>query len=156
GHADTDRAWTRRVTDVRNWFIFSASERDRDTDEEWEHYRDSDGKSGGQKEKLAYTILAASLAYQFGLEWGATRSRDFRFAVIDEAFGRGSDASTRYALDLFAKLGLQLLIVTPLQKVHVIEPYVRAIGFVDNPSTKYSRLQTLSIEEFHRQRDARG
>lgn len=156
GHADSDRAWTRRVTDVRNWFIFSASERDRETDEEWEHYRDSDGKSGGQKEKLAYTILAASLAYQFGLEWGATRSRDFRFAVIDEAFGRGSDASTRYALDLFAKLGLQLLIVTPLQKVHVIEPYVRAIGFVDNPSAKYSRLQTLSIEEFHRQRDARG
>ncbi len=156
GHTDTDRAWTRRVTDVRNWFIFSASERDRDTDQEWEHYRDSDGKSGGQKEKLAYTILAASLAYQFGLEWGATRSRDFRFAVIDEAFGRGSDASTRYALDLFAKLGLQLLIVTPLQKVHVIEPYVRAIGFVDNPSTKYSRLQTLSIEEFHRQRAARA
>ncbi len=38
----------------------------------------------------------------------------------------------------------------------MIEPYVRAIGFVDNPSTKYSRLQTLSIEEFHRQRDARG
>ena len=54
-----------------------------------------------------------------------TKSRDFRFAVIDEAFGRGSDVSTRYALELFAKLGLQLLIVTPLQKVHVIEPYVQ-------------------------------
>jgi uncharacterized protein YPO0396 len=154
GHADSDKSWTRRVTDVRNWFTFSASERDRETDEEWEHYRDSDGKSGGQKEKLAYTILAASLAYQFGLEWGASRSRDFRFTVIDEAFGRGSDASTRYALELFAKLGLQLLIVTPLQKVHVIEPYVRAIGFVDNPSGKYSRLQTLTIEEFHDLRDA--
>lgn len=148
GHADSDRTWTRRVTDVRNWFTFSASERDRETDSEWEHYRDSDGKSGGQKEKLAYTILAASLAYQFGLEWGAQRSRDFRFAVIDEAFGRGSDVSTRYALDLFARLGLQLLIVTPLQKVHVIEPYVEAIGFVDNPSGSYSRLQTLTIEEF--------
>jgi uncharacterized protein YPO0396 len=34
----------------------------------------SGGKSGGQKEKLAYTIPAASLAYQFGLEWGAVRS----------------------------------------------------------------------------------
>ncbi len=154
GHTDSDRAWTRRVTDVRNWFTFSASERDRETDEEWEHYRDSDGKSGGQKEKLAYTILAASLAYQFGLEWGAERARDFRFAVIDEAFGRGSDVSTRYALELFAKLGLQLLIVTPLQKVHVIEPYVKAIGFVDNPTGSYSRLQTLTIEEFDRVRSA--
>jgi uncharacterized protein YPO0396 len=153
GHADADKAWTRRVTDVRNWFTFSASERHRDTDSEWEHYRDSDGKSGGQKEKLAYTILAASLAYQFGLEWGVERSRDFRFAVIDEAFGRGSDASTRYALELFDKLGLQLLIVTPLQKVHIIEPYVHSIGFVDNPGGSYSRLHTLTIEEFRERRE---
>jgi uncharacterized protein YPO0396 len=152
-YAEADKAWTRRVTDVRNWFTFSASERVKETGEEWEHYRDSDGKSGGQKEKLAYTILAASLAYQFGLEWGVERARDFRFAVIDEAFGRGSDASTRYALDLFAKLGLQLLIVTPLQKVHVIEPYVRAIGFVDNPTGSCSRLQTLTIEEFRARRE---
>jgi uncharacterized protein YPO0396 len=152
GYADSDKAWTRRVTDVRNWFVFSASERDLETDEEWEHYSDSDGKSGGQKEKLAYTILAASLAYQFGLEWGAEKSRDFRFAVIDEAFGRGSDVSTRYALSLFAKLGLQLLIVTPLQKVHVIEPYVSAIGFVDNPTGTFSRLQTMTIEDYRERR----
>lgn len=153
GYADADRNWTRRVTDVRNWFVFSASERDVESDDEWEHYSDSDGKSGGQKEKLAYTILAASLAYQFGLEWGATQSKDFRFAVIDEAFGRGSEISARYALDLFAKLGLQLLIVTPLQKVHVIEPYVRSIGFVDNPNGTYSRLRTMTIEEYREQRD---
>jgi uncharacterized protein YPO0396 len=153
-HTETDKAWTRRVTDVRNWFTFSADELDRETDAAWEHYTDSDGKSGGQKEKLAYTILAASLAYQFGLEWGVERSKDFRFAVIDEAFGRGSDASTRYALDLFGKLGLQLLIVTPLQKVHVIEPYVHAIGFVDNPTGSYARLQTMTIEEFREQRAA--
>ncbi len=155
GYAESDKNWTRRVTDVRNWFVFSASERDVQTGAEWEHYSDSDGKSGGQKEKLAYTILAASLAYQFGLEWGAERSRDFRFAVIDEAFGRGSDVSTRYALDLFATLGLQLLIVTPLQKVHVIEPYVKAIGFVDNPSGTCSRLQTMTIEEYRTRRDGR-
>mgnify|MGYP003600434998 FL=1 len=153
GYTEADKAWTRRVTDVRNWFVFSASERDLDTHEEWEHYSDSDGKSGGQKEKLAYTILAASLAYQFGLEWGVTRSKDFRFAVIDEAFGRGSDASTSYALELFAKLGLQLLIVTPLQKVHIIEPYVKAIGFVDNPDGTNSRLQTMTIEDYRARRD---
>lgn len=153
GYVDSDKAWTKRVTDVRNWFVFSASERDEETHEEWEHYSDSDGKSGGQKEKLAYTILAASLAYQFGLEWGVTKSRDFRFAVIDEAFGRGSDVSTRYALDLFAKLGLQLLIVTPLQKVRVIEPYVQAIGYVDNPDGTRSRLQTMTIEEYRERRD---
>jgi len=153
GHTEHDKAWTRKVTDVRNWYAFAATELDKETGDPWEHYTDSDGKSGGQKEKLAYTILAASLAYQFGLDWGVERSRDFRFVVIDEAFGRGSDASTRYALDLFGKLGLQLLIVTPLQKVHVIEPYVHAIGFVDNPGGANSRLQTLTIEEYRSQRD---
>src|ERR1022692_3209740 len=60
GQTEADRAWTRRVTDVRNWFIFSASERWREDDTEYENYTDSGGKSGGQKEKLAYTILAAS------------------------------------------------------------------------------------------------
>jgi uncharacterized protein YPO0396 len=152
GMTEADRRWTRFVTDVRNWYTFAASERYREDDAEYEHYTDSGGKSGGQKEKLAYTILAASLAYQFKLEWGAAKSRTFRFAVIDEAFGRGSDESTRFALELFGRLGLQLLIVTPLQKIHVIEPHVSAVGFVDNPQSNNSRLQTLTIEEYHARR----
>ncbi len=154
GQTETDRRWTTLVTDVRNWFLFSASERFREDNVEYERYADSAGKSGGQKEKLAYTILAASLAYQFKLEWGAVKSRTFRFAVIDEAFGRGSDESTRFALELFGTLGLQLLIVTPLQKIHVIEPYVAAVGFVDNPTSMFSRLQTLTIEEYQVRRAA--
>ncbi len=154
GQTEADQKWTRLVTDVRNWFTFAASERWRADRTEYERYVDSAGKSGGQKEKLAYTILAASLAYQFKLEWGAARSRTFRFAVIDEAFGRGSDESTRFALELFGKLGLQLLIVTPLQKIHVIEPYVSAVGFVDNPTSMDSRLRNLTIEEYRAQRDA--
>ena len=154
GQTEADRRWTRFVTDVRNWFLFAASERYREDDTEYEHYADSAGKSGGQKEKLAYTILAASLAYQFKLEWGAAKSRTFQFAVIDEAFGRGSDESTRFALELFERLGLQLLIVTPLQKIHVIEPHVSAVGFVDNPTSSASRLQTLTIEEYRARREA--
>jgi uncharacterized protein YPO0396 len=156
GYTDIDRNWTRRVTDVRQWFVFSASERWREDDGEYEHYRDSAGKSGGQKEKLAYTILAASLAYQFKLDWGAARSKAFRFVVIDEAFSRGSEASTRYALSLFTRLGLQLLIVTPLQKIRVIEPHVAAVGFVDNPDGNYSRLMSLTITEFRHRRERAG
>ena len=71
-HADADARWTAWVTDVRNWSTFSVSELWRETGEEHEHYADSGGKSGGQKEKLAYTILAASLAYQFGIGDGAS------------------------------------------------------------------------------------
>ena len=149
GLSERDRRWTAKVTDVRDWFVFAASERWREDNKEHEHYSDSGGKSGGQKEKLAYTILAASLAYQFGLEWGAARSRSFRFVVIDEAFGRGSDESAQYGLRLFAQLNLQLLIVTPLQKIHVIEPFVSSVGFVHNEEGSASKLRNLSIEEYH-------
>ena len=156
GMTDFDRRWTSKVTDVRNWFAFSASERWREDGSEHEHYTDSGGKSGGQKEKLAYTVLAASLAYQFGLEWGETRSRSFRFVLIDEAFGRGSDESTRYGLELFRRLSLQLLIVTPLQKIHVIEPFVTAVGFVHNDEGSRSMLRNLTIEEYRAERLSRA
>lgn len=152
GLSEQDRRWTAKVSDVRNWFLFAASERWREDNSEYEHYSDSGGKSGGQKEKLAYTILAASLAYQFGLEWGAVRSRSFRFVVIDEAFGRGSDESAHYGLRLFRQLNLQLLIVTPLQKIHIIEPFVSSVGFVHNEGGRASKLRNLSIEEYRAQK----
>ena len=148
GLAETDRRWTTKVTDVRNWFLFSASERWREDGAEHEHYSDSGGKSGGQKEKLAYTVLAASLAYQFGLEEGEVRSRSFRFVVIDEAFGRGTDESARHGLSLFQRFNLQLLIATPLQKIHIIEPFVASVGFVHNEDGRDSRLRCLTIEEY--------
>jgi len=156
GTAELDLRWTRKVTDVRNWFAFSASERWREDDSEHEHYADSGGKSGGQKEKLAYTVLAASLAYQFGLEWGEKRSRSFRFVVIDEAFGRGSDESARYGLELFGRLNLQLLIVTPMQKIHIIEPFVASVGFVHNPEGRQSLLRNLTIKEYRAEKAAKA
>jgi len=152
---EPDRRWKDLVTDVRNWFQFSASEKWREDDREFDHFSDSSGKSGGQKEKLAYTILAASVAYQFGLEWVEDLSRSFRFVVIDEAFGRGSDESAEFGLKLFGKLNLQLMIVTPLQKTHVIEPHVASVAFVENRSGKSSTVLNLSIEEHRRQKAAR-
>jgi uncharacterized protein YPO0396 len=156
GTADLDRQWTARVTDVRNWFVFAASERWREGDVEFEHYSDSGGKSGGQKEKLAYTILAASLTYQFGLERGLARTRSFRFVMLDEAFARGSEVSAQYALSLFSELKLQLLVATPLQKIHVIEPFVRSVGFVQNEDGRCSKLRNLSIEEYRAEKARYG
>lgn len=153
GLIDMDRKWTRKVTDVRNWFAFSASERWKEDGSEREFYSDASGKSGGQKEKLAYTILASALAYQFGLEWGAVQSRSFRFVVIDEAFGKGSDESTRYGLELFKKLHLQLLIVTPLQKIHVIEDYIRSVHYVHNEGGANSVLRNLTLEEYREEKE---
>lgn len=148
-----DLEWTAKVTDVRRWFVFNASERYRADDMEKEFYAGTSGKSGGQKEKLAYTILASALAYQFGLNYREERSKSFRFVVIDEAFGRGDDESTQFGLDLFKKLNLQLLIVTPLQKIHVIENYIHSVHYVSNPEGNESQIRNLSIEEYREEKN---
>ena len=53
------------------------------------------------------------------------RSRSFRFVVIDEAFGRGSDESAQYGLKLFRQLNLQLLIVTLCRRFILLSPLSR-------------------------------
>lgn len=150
-----DISWTNLVTDVRNWVSFSAIELTKDADEQKNYYSDSSGKSGGEKEKLAYTILASALAYQFGLEWSKVKSRSFRFVVIDEAFSRGSNDSTRYALELFKKLDLQLLNVTPLLKVNVIENYVDTVHFVYHEEGLSSIVRDISIKEYQEEKKER-
>jgi len=152
-YSDADKRWTEKVTDVRNWFTFAVSERWREDSSEKEYYPDSGGKSGGQKEKLAYTILASALVYQFGLAEDGSLSRSFRFVVIDEAFGRGSDDSTRYGLELFKKLGMQLLVVTPLQKIHVIENYVENVHFIHNEDGQNSMIRNLTIQEYQKEKE---
>lgn len=148
GYSEVDKKWRKLVTDVRNWFDFSAMERYVSDGSEKEYYPHSGGKSGGQKEKLAYTVLASSLAFQFGLEYNNSANRSFRFVMIDEAFGRGSDESSRYALRLFEKLQLQLLVITPKQKINIIEPFVNSVHFVHNQDGMNSTLLSMSIEDF--------
>lgn len=140
--------YKKKVTDVRNWFNFAANERNREDDKVENFYKDSDGKSGGQKEKLAYTILATSLAFQYGSKVSALNSlRSFRFVVLDEAFSSGSNESAEFALCLFNRLNLQLLCITPRQKIDIIEKYVKSVGYVTNINNR-SNITNLTIEEY--------
>lgn len=63
---DNDPNWMQRVIDVRRWRTFAA-EQINSGGQQVDYYSDSSGKSGGQKAKLAYTILASAIAYQYGL-----------------------------------------------------------------------------------------
>ena len=76
--------------------------------------------------------------------------------VIDEAFSKSDDKNSQYALELFKRLGLQLMVVTPSDKIHVIEPYVKKI-FVARmpPGENESEVYTCSIEQFEAHRHER-
>src|SRR5207245_7025691 len=106
------------------------------------------GKYGGQKAKLAVTILASAIAYQYGIAKDSTNPNSFRFVVVDEMFARSDEANSKYALQLFAKFQLQLLIVCPFDaRARVVEPFVSSYHLTLNPSTQYSTVRTISVEE---------
>ncbi|MEZ0485983.1 ATP-binding protein [Fibrella aquatica] len=149
-----DRQWRDKVTDVRQWYVFGASERFRADQSEREYYSDSSGKSGGQKEKLAYTILASAISYQYNITWEGS-PRTFRLVVIDEAFGRGSKESTRYGLELFGKMNLQLLIVTPGEKIGTIERFVQHVHYVSKTADETSKVRNFSIGAYQEAKAAR-
>ncbi|GEM_PF-44480 len=153
--ADTDQRWRAKVTDVRRWFTFAAEVISNEDGSQVTYLRDSGGISGGQKEKLAYTILAAALAYQYGTADNREGDpRTFRFVIIDEAFGRGSNALASYGLDLFRRMHLQVLIATPLSKIGVMERFVQHVCLATmNKATKRTSLLTMTIEEFRRRQD---
>jgi uncharacterized protein YPO0396 len=152
---DKEEYWTAKVTDTRNWLDFAAEELYRADRSRKDYYEDSSGKSGGQKAKLAYTILASAIAYQYGLAQDDDQNRTFRFVVVDEAFSKSDETNARYAMDLFRQLNLQLLVVTPLHNTHVVEPYITAVHFVSNtPEENDSRVVSLTIEQYRAQKAA--
>jgi len=141
--------WRDKVVDVREWYDFAARETVRDTGEERNYHSDSQGQSGGEKAKLAFTILVAAVVYQFDIDPRDRRSDRFHFVVVDEMFSKVDDDYATYAMRLFAQFGLQLLIVAPFDaKARVTEPFVDFYLHVvkhDNLSQVY----TMTAEEFH-------
>ena len=152
---EQEARWTTKVADVRNWLDFSAEERYREDDSTKNYYNDSSGKSGGQKTKLAYTILASAIAYQYSLDRQDERGHAFRFVVIDEAFVRSDEMNVRYAMELFKQLDLQLLVVTPLDKIHILEPYISACHYVTNSQEENdSKVYNFTMSEYYEQKQA--
>ena len=144
--------WATKVTDTRLWMTFGVEELRREDHQQENFYSDTGGKSGGQKAKLAFTILASAIAYQYGIAKDASNPNSFRFVVVDEMFARSDESNSRYALELFAKFQLQLLIVCPFDaRARVVEPFVSSYHLSLNPTTQASSVRTITVEEAHEQ-----
>jgi uncharacterized protein YPO0396 len=149
GDKDNTR-WRDKVIDVRHWFDFAAREVEKENGQTRSFYEDSAGQSGGEKAKLAFTILVAAIAYQYDLDpTGRTPGR-FHFVMVDEMFSKVDDQNAEYALKLFEQFGLQLLIVAPLDsKARVTEPFVDCyLHVVKDETTHCSQLYSMSAREY--------
>lgn len=146
---ENNTRWRERVVDVRNWFNFAAREIVTETGEVRSYYEGGTGQSGGEKGKLAFLVLVAAIAYQYDLEPDADVSDRFHFVMVDEMFSRSDDQHAEYALELFERFRLQLLIVAPLDaKARVTEPYVGTyLHVVKNKETHRSELLSITAED---------
>lgn len=146
---DRDENWTRRVTDARNWLEFGVRELADADKREINYYAASSGKSGGQKTKLAFTILASAITAQYGLVGAGNESETFRLVVIDEVFARTDETNSERALKLFQSLGLQLVIVSPFDaKSRIVEDYVDSFHLCVNPESNNSLIRAASRVEY--------
>lgn len=144
----SDPEGTQRVTDVRTWYAAGVQELRRADDSEVNYYAATTGKSGGQKAKLAFTILASALSAHYGLSNAPPEAPNCRLVVIDEAFSRTDESNSTRAMQLFSQLGFQLLIVGPFDaKAKLAVPFVQTIHLASNPAGNSSRLMALTREQ---------
>ena len=124
--AVTNSDYVAHVTDPRQWFDYVIDEIDTTTDTVMNTYRSGDGKSTGEKEKLAYCVLIAALSHQF-----TSTTPHFGMVAIDEAFSAGTTESVNFALNLLSELNLQWIVVTPgAEKRSAIAPQAQHTAYV--------------------------
>ncbi len=144
-----DDALRAKVLDTRRKYVFSAKEVNADETTKL-YYQDTGALSGGEKAKLTYTILAASIAYQFNLDDSDNLKKGpFRFVILDEAFSKSDARNSEYALQLFKELDLQLMVITPRNGINIVEGYVSSLHLLEkNDDGRTSRVSGMTIEEY--------
>ncbi|NSL88990.1 ATP-binding protein [Chitinophaga solisilvae] len=143
-----NEAWRRKVTDVRNWLDFGAKEYYIADNKAFKYYEDTASLSGGEKAQFTYTILGAAIAYQFGINESNRQHRSLRFITVDEAFSKLDPEKSHYLMEYCGQLNLQLLVVTPLDKLNIAEPYIHACHFVSNKNKRDSVVYNFTMEEY--------
>jgi uncharacterized protein YPO0396 len=148
-----EEVWRRKVTDVRNWLSFNAREYSVAENRAGQYHENTASYSGGQKAQLTYAILGAAIAHQFGIFEAGKQYRSLRFIAVDEAFSKLDPENSQFLMEFCAQLNLQLLVVTPLDKINIVEPYINAVHFVEIKNKRNSILYNLTMEEYYERKE---
>jgi len=150
---DASESYRSRVLDVRNWFEFWADEKFRETHELKKTYRQMGQLSGGEKAQLTYTILCSAIAYQFGITREGRNSRSLRFIAVDESFSNQDEEKATYLMQLCKQLHLQLLVVTPSDKIQIVENFIAHVHLVQRVNNRHSVLFNMTRKELKNRRE---
>jgi uncharacterized protein YPO0396 len=136
------------ILDVRQHVEFIGCEVDA-SGQEVQLWSGGENKSGGQRQKLAATCLAAALRYQLGGE-------DLGYplyapVVLDEAFDKSDHEFTITIMNIFIKFGFQLIVATPLKSVMALEPFVGGASFIEIRDRKDSAIKPIEYDDLSSQ-----
>ncbi len=56
-------------------------------------------------------------------------------------------------MEFCEQLNLQILVVTPLDKINIAEPYIHAVHFVEIKNKKNSVLYNLTMEQYYEKKE---
>lgn len=144
---DESEAYRNRVMDARNWSEFWADECFRQTNEIKKTYRQMGQLSGGEKAQLTYTILCSAIAYQFGITREGKNSKSLRFIAVDESFSNQDEEKATYLMELCKQLHLQLLVVTPSDKIAIVQNFIAHVHLVQRVQNRHSVLYNMTVKE---------
>lgn len=126
------------VLDIRQHVEFVGEEVYRSTGKQANYIDGSGGLSGGQRQKLTATCLAAALRYKLGGVDGGVPQ--YAPVVLDEAFTKTDPEFTRICLKIFKELGFQLIVATPMKGVQTIEEFIGGAVYVSIKDRKESSV----------------
>ena len=143
-----EEIWRKKVTDIRNWLSFGAREYSTTEGKAGQYHDNTASYSGGQKAQFTYAILGAAIAHQFGIFQPGKQYKSLRFITVDEAFSKLDPEKSQFLMEFCAQLNLQILVVTPLDKINIAEPYISAVHFVEIKNKKESIVYNLTMDEY--------
>mgnify|MGYP000601464893 CR=1 FL=1 len=138
-----NRRYRDTVLDVRRHVDFIGEEVD-DDGRQIEVYRSGAGKSGGQRQMLTTTCLAAALRYQ--LCGDSVSVATYALVVLDEAFDKADSDFTTLAMNIFRQFGFQMIVATPDKAVTTLEPFIGGACVVHIVERKYSSVLTIPYD----------
>lgn len=135
-----------RLLDPRYQMSFYAEERDAVTQEVRDVLASSSGKSGGEKESFAGTIVAASLAYV--LTPDGYDKPVYCTVFLDEAFSNTAEAVSRRVLRVFKELHIHVNLITPYKNLNLARESARSLLIAERDQKNHeSRLCEVTWEE---------
>lgn len=103
-------------------------------------YASLGGKSGGEAQELMAFVVGAALRYQLG---DADRRPRYAPVFLDEGFIKSDSEFAGRSVQAWKKLGFQLIVSAPLDKVTALEPSMSLILAITKSAQGYSHVTTL-------------